>query len=661
MSSQAITSRLSKRQVVLFFVAIILPCSLLIALSLLIMSQQKELMEKRLAEEQRRIVDLVRHELSARLEKIKLQQVTAVSANGNRVLPTRFADPAVVLLGWVEKDRLLLPWDVNPSAERSRKLLQDTRYSGAIQKGEREEFSTGQPAKAEALYRAAMIEARDLTQVAYARLLLARVLAKSGREGEAVTHLRAIVALPPEVTDEHGIPLSVYTLQRLLQARIGQEAALELLRSEVSSLSDRPPAEVYMVRDLTRALARSGESPDIRSAANGLEQEIAFYIQRLEGGLALQNRFSKLGLNQARAVDAPGRDSLWVLYGREPWFVSVTTPQGRLPLMAIAVRANDVFASLKLADLRSSRPAPRVQWSTGPDSTGEMVGERFPGLRVRILTEETGLLADEWGLQRSFYLITLLLVLSATLFGAYLLWRDVRRELRLAEMRSQFVASVSHELKTPLTAIRMFAETLLMGRAAAPEAQTEYLEIIVNESERLTRLLNNVLDFSKMEKGRKIYRFEAASLADVVTRSARAMRYPLDQKSIRLNLEIQDGIDLVRIDPDAIEQAVLNLLVNAMKYSGAGREIALRLLRQSPWAVIEVTDHGGGIPASEQARIFEKFYRVPTPENKLIPGTGLGLTIVEHVVKAHDGRVELRSVPGEGSTFSIYLPLKGEA
>ncbi len=660
MSSQLIGSRLSRRQVVLFFVAIVLPCSLLVALSLLIMSQQKELVEKRHTEEQRRMVDEVRHELSTRLEKIKLQQVTAAATQRNKNLPTRFADRAIALLGWVEENHLLLPWDVSPSAERFGKLLQETKFSEALQKGEHEEFAAGQPAKAEVLYRTAMNGVHDLAKAAYARLLLARALAKSGRESEAATHLRAILSLPSDVTDEQGIPLSLYAAQRLLQARNGPEAVLERLRSEVSSLNDRPPAEVYMARDLTRALAQSPGPPGIRNAANGLERQIAAYIDHLEEALALQNDFPKLGLNQARVEDSRNNESLWVLYGREPWLVSVASLPGKLPLIAIAVRANDVFASLKIVDSSSSGSAPRVQWSVRPSSPGEMLGENFPGLRVRILSGETGPSAKEGSLQRSFYWITLLLVLSATLFGAYLLWRDVRRELRLAEMRSQFVASVSHELKTPLTAIRMFAETLRMGRLSDSRVQDEYLDTIVAESERLTRLLNNVLDFSKMEEGQRTYRFEPAFLADVVARTTRTMRYPLDQKGIRLDLEIQDGLSPVRIDPDAIEQAVLNLLVNAMKYSGESREIALRLLRQGAWAVVEVTDHGVGIPASEQSRIFEKFYRAPIPENKLIPGTGLGLTIVEHIAKAHGGRVEVRSTPSKGSTFSIYLPLRGE-
>jgi signal transduction histidine kinase len=139
------------------------------------------------------------------------------------------------------------------------------------------------------------------------------------------------------------------------------------------------------------------------------------------------------------------------------------------------------------------------------------------------------------------------------------------------------------------------------------------------------------------------------------------MQYPLAQQGFQLRVEIENGLPAARVDADAVEQAILNLLTNAMKYSGESREIDLHLQRQGGQAVIEVRDKGVGIPRKEQPRIFEKFYRAPTPENLRVPGTGLGLTLVEHIAKAHGGYVEVQSEPGKGSTFSIHLPLEGAA
>jgi signal transduction histidine kinase len=288
------------------------------------------------------------------------------------------------------------------------------------------------------------------------------------------------------------------------------------------------------------------------------------------------------------------------------------------------------------------------------NGTGAWLGDRFPGLKVSMSSLESG--AAGRTLERWFYGTALGIILSVTMFGGYLLWRDVNREMRMATLRAQFVSSVSHELKTPLTAIRMFAETLQLDRVDAATRQ-EYLDTIVNESERLTRLLNNVLDFSKIEEGRKAYRRETASLAEVVHTAARAMAYPLEQHGFELRVAIDDALPSFSLDADALEQAILNLLTNAMKYSGGGRTIDLRLARHGRQAVISVRDEGIGMAAADRARIFEKFYRIPTPENQRIPGTGLGLTIVEHIVRAHDGSVEVESAPGRGSVFSIHLPL----
>jgi len=217
---------------------------------------------------------------------------------------------------------------------------------------------------------------------------------------------------------------------------------------------------------------------------------------------------------------------------------------------------------------------------------------------------------------------------------------------------------VSHELKTPLTSIRMFAETLRLGRYSDKKTQDEYLETIVNESERLSRLLNNVLDFSRIEQGRKRYHPAPASPAAIVRDAARAMQYPLLQQGFDLHVDVTDNIPDMSVDRDAIEQAILNLLANALKYSGDCREVGLKLELADGEVLIRVTDHGVGITPEDRDRIFEKFFRASTPENERIPGTGLGLALVDHIARAHGGYVEVQSTPGQGSAFCIHLPIE---
>jgi signal transduction histidine kinase len=240
----------------------------------------------------------------------------------------------------------------------------------------------------------------------------------------------------------------------------------------------------------------------------------------------------------------------------------------------------------------------------------------------------------------------------------WLVYRDVRREVRVAELRSQFVSSITHELKTPLTSIRMFAEMLQMSRGQSVEKDQKHLDTIVHESERLTRLVNDVLLFARFERGEMTFRFGPACLKDVVLDAAEAMEYQLAGLGYTLHQEIEKGDWNVRADRDTLIQAILNLLTNAMKFSGDSREIRLRLYRQNAGAVIEVVDYGIGITKEEQDRIFDNFFRASNPEVQNVPGAGIGLSLVSQIVRAHRGEVRVASRPGAGSRFSIVIPLE---
>jgi signal transduction histidine kinase len=309
---------------------------------------------------------------------------------------------------------------------------------------------------------------------------------------------------------------------------------------------------------------------------------------------------------------------------------------------------------LQLAPLFDAVPVTKQRGvAVVASAEGEPLGEPFPGLSLRFDPAAT---FDESPLQRGVLVSVLLLVVGVTLAGGYLFWRDTRREMHLAAMRAQFVSSVSHELRTPLTAIRMFAETLLLGRLANHDSREDYLQTIVSESERLTRLLDNVLDFAKIEAGRKTYQLRPCPPAEVVRSAASTMGDLLARNGFHVEIAIDEDAPLVLADRDALEQALLNLLSNAVKYSGSGRRIRLGVQSRDERVAIDVADDGIGIPPAEQSRIFEKFYRVNDPQHASVPGTGLGLTLVAHVVAAHHGDIQVHSEVGRGTTFSIVLP-----
>jgi len=647
-----------RRHVLLFLAAIILPCAVLVALGVRIIGQERELREKRLADERRRVTNQIRQTLSSQLERIALQEATALVADPDRASSSRFGHPAVVLVARVPDGRLTLPWESDTRPARFRRLVRQEEFAGLVAEAERTELVSNDPGGAVDLYRQAVEAARYSDQAAYARLLMARSLAVAGRRQEALAINRRVLAIDPGIVDEHGVPVSWYAAARLLEAGSGHAAVLESVHAVIEAQRWLSPTALYLLRDLTHSLQVTAPDSNVRRAARDLGATIADDIARTEQAAALQRDFRSLGLGSQAGARLHGSGSAWVPYGAPAWIVGAAPAVGDAPEVAVAVLADSMFALVAEAMVGSNDDGGTLAVATDGAPDGELLGASFPGLLVRFPSTPRDLDGTPWDVRRWFYLVTLLLVLSVTAFGAYLVWRDVRRELRIAEMRSRFVSAVSHELKTPLTAIRMFAETLQMGRSADPEVQAEYLETIVDESERLTRLLNNVLDFSKIERGQKAYRREPTCLAEIVESSARAMRYPLEQQQFGLDVQVEDGMPPARVDRDAIEQAILNLLANAMKYSGESRDIALRLGRANGFAVIGVADHGIGIEPDQQARIFEQFYRVPTKRNEGIPGTGLGLTLVRHIAEAHGGHVSVDSVPDQGSTFTIHLPLE---
>ena len=246
-----------------------------------------------------------------------------------------------------------------------------------------------------------------------------------------------------------------------------------------------------------------------------------------------------------------------------------------------------------------------------------------------------------------------LLILSAVVLAL----RAANRVMRLSEMKSDFVSNVSHELRTPLASIRVFAEFLRLGRATEPEKVREYGEHIEVESHRLSRLIENILDFARIETERKSYRFESVELQGVVESVVKSFRVRLDQAGFTIALNLPaEPLPALDVDRDAMGQALCNLLDNAMKYSGDERSIEVSLSDDHGAQVIAVADHGIGIATQEQGRIFDRFHRVGTKLVHDVKGNGLGLSIVHHVVRAHGGQVQVESKHGKGSTFRISLP-----
>jgi two-component system phosphate regulon sensor histidine kinase PhoR len=254
------------------------------------------------------------------------------------------------------------------------------------------------------------------------------------------------------------------------------------------------------------------------------------------------------------------------------------------------------------------------------------------------------------------------ITLAVVLGGLLVMLAAVRKERRLNELKSEFISNVSHELKTPLSLIRMFGELISMGKLKNPETSREYADIITRESERLARLIDNVLDFARMERGKVAYDVKPdADLAEVVERALDVYRYRMDREGFKLTVEIEPDLPPVSLDENAMTLVVLNLMDNAMKYGKEGKEggeVTVRLRRDRASLALSVQDNGPGIRPEEQRKVFERFYRAKRARGRPIRGSGIGLSLVRHIAEAHGGKVMLASEENQGCTFTVTIPVK---
>lgn len=336
---------------------------------------------------------------------------------------------------------------------------------------------------------------------------------------------------------------------------------------------------------------------------------------------------------------------------------------GQDALARHALRLIDVEGQLVLpADLPVDSPESTQLRESEALYAADLLGEGAPwqlqvvalsGFDAAQVRAESG----RWSLLIS--LAALLLVL-----GAWLFTRSFLHQIESTRVRNHLLSNVGHELKTPLSLIRLYSETLETGRARTDADRAKFLGIIGREAKRLTHLIDNILDVQRIEEDRKQYSFAQVRPDRVVRDTVEAYRFQLTEQGFDLRLDIDDELPLVYIDEDALAQALINLLDNAAKYSDTVKDIRVRLARERAdghdAVCLHVQDRGIGIPDREQQKIFESFYRVQKSDVHDVKGSGLGLAVVAHVARAHGGRVVVDSTPGRGSTFTLCVPLDFE-
>lgn len=287
--------------------------------------------------------------------------------------------------------------------------------------------------------------------------------------------------------------------------------------------------------------------------------------------------------------------------------------------------------------------------------------ELAKGTKLALVTEGENPIEAISSKSLIIYYVLLGSVIVLIALGIVFILRDISREEQISVIKSEFIANVSHEIKTPIATIRTLSENLNEGWVTGEGKQREYFHLIAREAERLTHLVENILDFSRIERAKKNYRMESASIGEVTKKAVERFRFLVGDQGVKIKESIENNLPMFMLDIESYEQALLNLLDNAVKYSVGDKLIEVSARLQTDNIIVEVSDHGIGISRKDCEKIFEKFFRSPMPDGRKIPGSGIGLTLVKDIIESHGGTIEVKSEIGKGSTFKLSFPLSKES
>jgi len=596
-------------------------------------------------------------------------------------------------------DRRLRPlYPFREPAERTGDILFGARpderiagYSRAMRAGSAQEFVAGDPGAALRDYRTAAREAGNPQTQAIALLSEARCNLKAGNFAEAFDRYREILARAGEGVSYHGLSLRLLAMAGAADAarRAGNAAeAAErffailhgLAAGELAGSVHEAAFYVSMVRDLRGELAAAGaEAP----APARFDAVLRDWDVTKRAALAMERLRERFGPDLGRVAEegAGGYRMLSRTSGGEETLAACGTIalEGQAePAVLVAVldarglreRMRDILrdtvasgpdVNLALMDAEGNAFAGRGDpGNDSPHVRTQSLAPVFPAWRLRLAYRKDGLLYELASRERRTRTVYSSLLLLIILMGLSLTYWLVTKDSELARLKSEFVSRVSHELRTPLSTIRAVGEMLEMGAVSSREKEKEYFTFITSEGQRLSRLIDNVLDFSRIGAGKRAYTLRPADLGKTVASTVRAFRQYVQPEGIEIVYEADPVIPRVPADEDALSQALLNLLDNAVKFSPGEKAVRVELRRQVGEVLIRVSDRGIGIAPGDLEKIFFQFYRVDEGRKVARKGAGIGLSIVKHIAEAHGGRVEVESDLGAGSVFTIVIPVPAE-
>jgi|GEM_PF-224393 len=574
-------------------------------------------------------------------------------------------------------------------------LSYSRQQSAKLLDAQRLEFQEKNYPQALKAYRQLLTQAGDAHSRGNMLISVARVEKKSGLLQEAAATYKTISRDYGSVVISNGIPLGLAS--RLERAAIFKElnndaeagsVLLELYRLLLQPewILEKTKFNFFRERifEALEEILDSGQSaPDFDSLTQDLakfETEEKRKIERTERAIAFQAGAAP-ALATKLAGNGEGEKNLRLAMeiNGYSYLAAIPRPVNKNPeqqreTWGFILSAEDLRDNILKPALLQYVPDENISWvvkdrdgnrllasgrsSIEPAAVRADFVSRFPDWTLEFHQQPPDFLKTFLGSRRSIYSYMFLLIGGILTFGLVLTIRTVSHELELARMKADLVSTISHEFKSPLAAIRQLAEMLHSGRLPSEQRRQKYYDILLEQSERLSLLIDNVLNLARIEEGRKEFFFREVDLGALVREVVSSMQEQVGHEGFEISLESEKENVTAQVDRDSLSQVLANLLDNAVKYSGDSRKVLVRLSAEDGHAVIKVCDSGIGIRREELERIFDRFYRCGDELTRTVRGTGLGLSLVKEIVEAHKGSVHVESESGTGSTFSIRLPLK---
>ena len=691
-SSRKPSVSIHRRILLVFLISIALPGLYLSYVGLRSIVQEQELQRGLLVQNVERSLEFEIDRIEQRMEKSEEDVAQSLAVSNIPLIPPSL-EQLNAAQSWIEQSfvfdsRLHLrsppPFAADQPAQRA-PSIDDTSLRSKIESAERLELR-GDHAAAATSYQQLLAGPNSLQNRVTLNTYLARSADASGNRALARRAFEAVIEADSTFVIAQPIPYGAFARLEVIEDLVEQGNLTEALQGSIQfherllRFYYRLSSEQYQyfsnrLRSLRSSFASVFTTDSAsRTALQSIDeqerllQSLLGQAEEIESWLQTQRRVlsvvSSVGNVSHHSLSLGSRTvpiSL-ILIGDSPaprhWVVLVVRPENLQREFVLTQLQSGDLAEGFTVTLRSDslQRAGEVELVSSPM---RKTAALFPSSVISVSAKQTTTISI-FGVELSILSVGVaVFIVAIILLGIFIIYHDIRREEELSAMKSEFISNVSHELKTPVAAIRMLSDNLRQHRVTDEPRKSEYYELISKESARLSHLLDNILDFSRIEGKRKAFQLERVDLGAIVRETVRQFRSLVEDHAQRITVDVEEGLPELLVDPDAIALALFNLLDNAAKYSEKESRIDVRCLKVGSFLSINVTDYGIGIAKPDQTKIFEKFYRVHRTEGKKIPGSGIGLTLVHEVAEAHKGRVELQSEPGAGSTFRVLLPIGG--